>query len=133
MTLTSGSGRARTLGAKAEHAARRKYGLRTESREEYDLVHPQNGYKYSVKACRTENKRGGPGRFRIWRASHKAFMQHRGTYIFAVYKPETGRIWKVEKVSQEEVDDLVSGRWYNSGHDHKGKQVKLSWRAVFDR
>jgi len=124
------SGKARSIGAKAEHAARRKYGLKTESTEAYDLVHPGNGYKYSVKACRTENNRGGPGRFRLWQASHKEFMGHRGSYIFAVYSPESGNIWRIEKVKQSTIDELVGGRWYSSGHEHKGKQVKLSWRDV---
>jgi len=124
------SGSARTVGAKAEHAARRKYGLVTDNAEAYDLRHPSNGYVYSVKACRTENRRGGPGRFRLWRESHEAFLGHRGTYIFAVYAPESGRIWKLEKVTQAEVDELVRGRWYESGHQHKGEQIKLSWRDV---
>lgn len=131
--MPGNSGNAATIGARASAAARRKYGLKTESTEAYDLVHPGNGYKYSVKACRTENNRGGPGRFRLWKASHKAFMDHRGTYIFVVYSPETGNIWKIEKVEQSTIDDLVRGRWYSSGHEGKGQQVKLSWRDVLNR
>ena len=128
--MAQGSATAPVRGAAAARAARRKYGLVTESTEAYDLVHPANGFKYSVKACRTENRQGYAGRFRIWEDSHEAFMQYRGAYIFAVYSPESGRIWRVEKVPQSRVDDLVRGRWYNSGHDHKGRQVKLSWRHV---
>lgn len=128
--MARGSGEARTIGARAEASARRKYGLETENTGVYDIVHPGNGMKYSVKACRTETNAGRPGRFRIWRASHENFLEYRGAYIFAVYAPESGRIWKIEKVSQREVDDLVRGKWYDSGHAHKGEQYKLAWRDV---
>ena len=126
--MAAGSGRARSLGAAAEAAAKRKFGLVTDNTAAHDLRHPENGYVYSVKACRTENNRGGPGRFRIWEDSHKRFMGQRGAYIFVVYNGDTGNIWKVEKVPQSVVDELVAGNWYASGHDQKGRQVKITWR-----
>lgn len=128
--MPGNSGKAGTVGARAARAARRKYGLVTDSTTAWDLTHPSNGFKYSVKACRTETNQGSPGRFRIWKASHNRFLQERGAYIFAVYAPDSGRIWKLEKVSQDRVDRLVSGRWYASGHEDKGEQIKLSWRDV---
>ncbi len=129
--MAAGSGTAPEAGARAARAARRKYGLVTESCEWYDLVHPANGYRYQVKACRTETDRGQPGRWRLWKADHQRMIDHRGCYIFAVYAPESGRIWKIEKVSTTDVDDLVRGKWYPSGHHSKGQQYKLSWRDVF--
>jgi hypothetical protein len=120
------------IGARAEAAARRKYGLETDSTESHDLIHPSNGYVYSVKSTRTETNDGYPGRFRIWKKSHETFIQERGAYIFAVYAPDSGRIWTIQKVSQQRVDDLVSGRWYPSGHDDKGRQYKLPWREVLN-
>lgn len=130
------SGDARSIGYRAEDAAAEKYGLdHAEDAPSYDLVEPSNGHRYEVKACRTERSSGGSGRLRLWEQEHEALKDAGGSYIFAVYNGESGRIWKIEKVSVSTVERLVSGRWYGSGHrdkarDGSGRQYKLPWRDV---
>jgi len=124
------SSNAASVGRRAEQAAARKYDLERDSTDSHDLRNPRNGYVYSVKACRTENKSGYAGRFRVWKASHEEFLRERGAYILAVYAPESGEIWKIEKVSQSAVDEAIGGEWYASGHQQKGKQYKIRWREL---
>lgn len=87
-----------------------------------------------IKGCLPETSNGAgsttKGRWYISRANHERLVDAGGVYYLTVYAPSPSTpIITALVVPAATVDDLLAGRWHDSG---RGEVAKLSWGSIID-
>ena len=128
----SRSQQASRYGRLAEEHAARKFGFDLDHREVRGVrvdARDSDGRPWDVKAA-MENRKNGPGRFRLWRDQHRVLEREGGGYVFVRYVAREGGISVRE--SRAVPAESVRVDWGGSGSHRRGSdQAKVLARSVF--
>ena len=128
----SRSQQASRYGRLAEEHAARKFGFDLDHRTIRGVrvdARDSEGRPWDVKAA-MENRKNGPGRFRLWRDQHRVLEREGGGYVFVRY---VGRADGINvRESRRVAAESVRVEWGGSGdHRRESDQAKVLARSLF--